>query len=468
MAKRTKISTETLVKLGAPKLAALILDETAHNRRFKQFAQLALEAQDGPTSVATALKRRFSTIARSGTFLAKEKKREQLSELNKLKSIAVNEIAEIDAKLALELLWEFLDLHQSVLERIDDSSGRFGTMFRDACLNLGPLAEAAKGDPDLLASTIFRKLMDNGYGIYDELVAVLSEALGPEGRSKLRQALLQHQNELTQDEKHPRSSHRYRDNELSAIKLALRELADCEGDPDAFIATFDDSNLSNPRFASEVAHRLLAAGRAEEALETLDAAPPVAGKSSFGETEWRDARIAVLDALDRAPEAQDLRLTAFKEQLSITHLREYLRRLPDFEDIEGEQTALDFVSSYPDVHRALAFYLNWPAQEHAGRLVVDRSKELDGDLYELLGPAANVLEGKWPLSAVLLQRALIDVTLQKGRSTRYKHAARHLLEIDSLDPLITDYRGFDTHEQFMKRLRALHPRKSGFWSLIDN
>ena len=43
------------------------------------------------------------------------------------------------------------------------------------------------------------------------------------------------------------------------------------------------------------------------------------------------------------------------------------------------------------------------------------------------------IEGKYPLAAVLLRRALIDVTLRKARATRYKHAARHVREIDSLE-----------------------------------
>jgi hypothetical protein len=161
-------------------------------------------------------------------------------------------------------------------------------------------------------------------------------------------------------------------------------------------------------------------------------------------------------------------LAFFQNHLSSSHLREYLRRLPDFEDFEAEQRALDHVATHANVHLALAFLVGWPAHERAARLVRSRSKEIDGDRYELLDPAAGAIEGKYPLAAVLLRRALIDVTLRKARATRYKHAARHVREIDSLNSQIKDYESFETHEQFMARLREMHPRKTGFWPLLQD
>jgi hypothetical protein len=133
---------------------------------------------------------------------------------------------------------------------------------------------------------------------------------------------------------------------------------------------------------------------------------------------------------------------------------------------KAETQALDLVAGHSIVHAALAFLVQWPAHERAARLIRARIKEIDGDRYELLDPAASALEGKHPLAAVLLRRALIEFTLQKGRATRYKHAARHVHEIDSLNAQIKDYVGFETHDQFMDRLQRSHPRKTGFWPLL--
>jgi hypothetical protein len=174
----------------------------------------------------------------------------------------------------------------------------------------------------------------------------------------------------------------------------------------------------------------------------------------------------VLDALQRVDEAQVLRLAFFQTQLSPSHLRAYLDRLPDFDDVAAEDRALDVVAGHSNVHAALAFLVAWPAHARTARLVCLRIREIDGDRYELLDPAARALEGKHPLAAVLLRRALIEVTLQKGRATRYKHAARNVREIDSLNTQVKDYAGFETHDQFMARLLRTHPRKTGFWLLL--
>jgi hypothetical protein len=156
-------------------------------------------------------------------------------------------------------------------------------------------------------------------------------------------------------------------------------------------------------------------------LGYLNQAAPSTENRHFGQAEWTDAKIAVLDALQRVDEAQTLRLAFFQARLSPSHLRAYLDRLPDFDDVEAEDRALDFVAGHTNVHAALAFLVWWPALERADRLVRLRISDIDGDRYELLDPAAVALEGKYPLAATLLPRALIEETLHKGRATRYKH-----------------------------------------------
>ena len=62
---------------------------------------------------------------------------------------------------------------------------------------------------------------------------------------------------------------------------------------------------------------------------------------------------------------------------------------------------------------------------------------------------------------------MIEDTLDGAKSTRYKHAARHLLECRSLAASIRDFGEFETHEAFVSRLRARHGRKTGFWSQVS-
>jgi hypothetical protein len=253
---------------------------------------------------------------------------------------------------------------------------------------------------------------------------------------------------------------------LSGFLQALRDIADCENDADAFIDTYEGFNLTNPMYATEIAQRLLRAGRSEEALIYLDQGTPNDSNRHVNQLEWSDVRIGVLEALDRKDEAQALRYTLFERHLSPSHLRAYLKQLADFEDVEAEDAALTKVERHANVHGALAFLINWPALDRAARIVDNRSDEVNGDFYELLDPAASALEGKHPLASVLLRRRLIDYTLQKARSTRYRHAIRHVREIESQQSDVTDYGRHESHAEFMARLKREHPRKSGFWSAL--
>ena len=70
--------------------------------------------------------------------------------------------------------------------------------------------------------------------------------------------------------------------------------------------------------------------------------------------EWVDARIAVLEALGRKDDAQVARLDRFRQTLGAEYLRAYLKRLPDFDDIEAEDEALDGAKGFPDANAALA------------------------------------------------------------------------------------------------------------------
>jgi hypothetical protein len=64
-------------------------------------------------------------------------------------------------------------------------------------------------------------------------------------------------------------------------------------------------------------------------------------------------------------------------------------------------------------------------------------------------------------------RAMIDFALNQNRSSRYKHAARHLLSCASLSAKVETFGGLEPHDAYVARLRREHGRKSSFWSLLN-
>ncbi|UYN96041.1 MAG: hypothetical protein KIT25_03605 [Enhydrobacter sp.] len=197
----------------------------------------------------------------------------------------------------------------------------------------------------------------------------------------------------------------------------------------------------------------------------LDNATP--DRRGHPQWDWEDMRIDVLDALERSDEAQMARWSCFERALSVRHLRDYLKRLPDFDDVRTEEQALTYAESHGSLLAAPSFLVAWPDLERAARTVGRRARELDGDHYEILTPAANALAGKFPLAATLVLRSMIDFAVDRARSGRYRHAARHLLDCSGLAASVEDWESFETHEAYIARLRNKHARKTSFWAEVE-
>lgn len=466
MTRKPKFSIETISELGTEKLASILFDHAQNDRLLKQKLSLELSAEDGANAVAKDIRRKLSSIDRSHEFIKWRDMKNFAITLEQQRSAIVEMVGPKVPTLALDLLWQLLDLHESVIERVDDRNGNVGEFFRSACHDAAVLAEIADTDPESLADLIFSKITNNGYGVYDDIITNFASVLGTSGFAKLKSLLHEHVDVHLSENTEKDNSHQIYNFRVSGAKYYLREIADCEGDVDAFIETYGEKELENAKSASDISARLVAANRAEEALAYLDNADPKKTGHIFGEEEWNSQRIECFDALGRSEEAQALRIAEFQKNLNAHHLKRYLKNLPEFDDVEAEDAALEHAVTYPSIHTALRFLTNWPALEHASRLVLSRPQELDGNQYYLLSPAAELIEGQYPLAAVVLRRALIDEALDNGKSGRYGHTARHILENESLDAQITDYGDFETHADFMSRIKSQHARKTSFWSRL--
>ncbi len=182
--------------------------------------------------------------------------------------------------------------------------------------------------------------------------------------------------------------------------------------------------------------------------------------------EWEATRLAILEAQGRREEAQAFRWTCFERSLSVDHLRAYLKRLPDFDDLEAEERALKFVRGVENHLHALHFLTRWPALDKAAKLMERHAGAWDGNRYEYLAPAADALETKYPLAATVLRRALIDYTLDHAKSKCYRHAARRPAECESLAAVIGDFGALEPHQAYVAALEAWHGRKAGIWEHV--
>jgi hypothetical protein len=463
MSKSKPLTPEALAQLGPERLAALLLDAAEHDAPLTRTLRIAVASSESADSAAVEIDAEIKRLKRGRGFIERDRTRAFARDLSALCTAIEGPLADADPVMALERMFDFIDLAPSLIERSDDSNGHIAETIRWACSSAAQLAARAAPalPPERAAFRAYQTYLCDEYGVADGIIADFAQALDGSARAALR---LWFEAELQRLP--PPADPNSATDRFGQWKLihALADIADAEGDVDAYCAAQEHFG---PRVRDDagMARRLLDAGRAAEAYAVIDAAEPNPAK---GEIELADLRIAALTALGRHDEAQALRWSEFTRGLREQPLRDLLKRLPDFADVAREEEALAFAAAYPDPHRALDFLTAWPDLRRAAAVVYERLAAIDGDAYWSLAPAAERLEAKEPLAAILLLRKMIEFTLDRARSSRYGHAVRHLRSCAWLAQQVGDWYGRAPHADYVIGLRRRHGRKVGFWNRLDS
>ncbi len=449
MSKKT-LNQANLEKLGAEKLAELVMDLVQGSAALQRRARMELSAAQGPGEVAADLRKRFASLRRATSFVDWSKQRALVKDLAGLLGMIETTIAPHDANEAFELLWSFLQLAPSLHERTDDSNGAIGGVMSDAVDLIAKVSPAISKDRTALAERVLDAVADAGYGEFDGIIPATAEALGQEGLEHLKQitqawadaAPTEHELEQYRGYGIATSAEdSVQRNKQATRSIILADIADAQGDVDAYMARYSEEQLTYGTIAPDVARRLLDAGRVDEAFEIVTRARAAEEGKPFRMFRY-DLDAVYEECLERQGKTDELKAhlwATFEEALSAPSLRKYLKLLPDFDDIEAEEAALDFAEAYPHLGAAISFLVDWPSHGRAARLVVARAADLNGDSCHILTTAADALAAEHPLAATLMRRAMVLDTLNGGKSKRYRYAARHLAECQSCDAAIEDY-----------------------------
>ncbi|MED5547365.1 MAG: hypothetical protein VYD90_19205 [Pseudomonadota bacterium] len=476
MARSKTLNTTNLAALGAERLAALLIELAQGDAAMKRRLRLELASQGGGEDVAAEVRKRLVAIARARGFVDWRKIRSLAQDLETQRTAIMTHVAPSAPSEAFNLLWRMLEMAPSIHERCDDSNGIVGGVLEEVLTNLGEVAVPSGFSAERLAELVFTGTCDNDYGQFDGLISLMAPTLGQPGLAILKtkfEALAKSppvapkgkarriigygsQGPIYEDDYKARHHTRL-------VKRTLAEIADALGDVDGFVALQSNDERTNPAIAAQIAQRLLDAGRADEALAALDQAPAELREGGRW-PEWQKVRIDALEAAGQPETAQHERWEVFERTLDAEYLKAYIKRLPDFDDMEAAERALAHARAFSGFHQALAFLVEWPALDAAAELILARPDEIDGDHYWLLTPAAEVLEPKHPLAATLLLRAMIDFALNRARAKRYPHAARHLQTCAYLAGKINAFGDHADHEVYVVSLKANHGRKTGFWN----
>ncbi|WP_374469125.1 DUF6880 family protein [Phenylobacterium sp.] len=381
-----KVTPENLERLGAGRLAEILADVAQNRPELKRRLRMELAADQGAEHLAVEVDKRLASLETSKGRISWRQRGAFVRDVEALRVLIAERLAAQDAEGARMRMWQLMASHRRVTARLRDRDGALAAVFQRVAADLGDLLSAG----------------DSASG-----GAALAEAIAadPLGWAPRLDALLQ---KVSPELAHVALVRLSADARATASWLPmLRALADATGDADAYRATFTAEALRDPSVAAEVAGRLLAAARLAEAGEVLEAARPKAGalkRAPEPDFAWESAWIELLERSGRPEEAQAARWASFERTLSAERARDYVRRLPDFDDVEAEQKAFEIAAAHADIGRGLRFLADWPAPAEAARTIAAREEEVGRMAPEDAEAIAAKLRVRFPDAAHLLLR----------------------------------------------------------------
>ncbi|WP_312161801.1 DUF6880 family protein [Phenylobacterium sp.] len=436
---RKTLTQANLEALGAEKLALLLLAAAEEDAHLKRRLRMNLAGEVGAEDLAGEVAKRMAALEARRARVSARGYKGFARDLDLQRAMIVGPLAGLDPGLALAHLCRFLAMGPAMLSLTRDPRGLVADVFAAAAQSAPALVKVARVEPATVARALGALVEGDRGGLYPDLLEQVAPGLEAAARKALRTELEQRWGE-----------HR----RMDRLRRAVRLLADLDADVDAYLATFTDAERSEPETGGTIARRLIAAGRLQEAEAALRSAAPKQGVGQ-GRAAWEDAQIALAEAQGRPDEAQELRWAAFERALRTAPLRDHLKRLSGFDDVEAEERAMASAKAHARFSDALAFLIAWPSIPDAAQLVLERAGEIDPARTELLEAAADLLEARHPIAASLLLRAMIVDTLRWRRTDRAQAAGDQIDRLENLAAQIADWNGVMTHEAFVEGISRL-------------
>ncbi|HAC01194.1 MAG TPA: hypothetical protein DCF67_06830, partial [Brevundimonas sp.] len=237
MARQSRISTRLsaagLERLGAARLADLLIEEGAGNANLKRRLRLELAAQAGPDVLALEIDKRLTALAAARTRVSWRKRGELIEDLTAHRRMIVERLAPETPGEALAVLIRWFDLYPGLSIRVKDAKGELSAAFEAAAPDLFTLAETAGGEAlrDLV-DALRRRPQD-----YARWISSAGEAFGPLTARRLLDGL------DVSTRKTP------------AGRNLLRRLADRAGDLDLWLSLVTPEQAGSPDVAADIARR---------------------------------------------------------------------------------------------------------------------------------------------------------------------------------------------------------------------
>lgn len=372
-------------------------------------------------------------------------------------------LRESNPQACFTLMDLFVGLHESVLNRADDSDGSVGDAFRGAVQNWLAVAEDYMKLPsckvDWLA-LIRDKHNSNNFGIWDDLIA---NSLGVLTEEQLRQLAsefeqIAHNSQVTHAEKS------WNPVELRA-SIGMSNVARALGD----VALYEKAkSLGSPVLNElqilDVVRFCLSVKNGQRALHWLE--------SRSWSDRFVEDRQSLLDEtfvlLGHREKLLGLRKARYEALPDFRRLTALLEVMPESERVALQSDAKAKAVGIPNLSVRVQTLLDMSAPELAAQQITEIPSNCAAIPYfYLLDWAKQFALSSHFVAEVLCYRTLLEQILRDARSKAYGHAADYFQRLCKLDTKAQGYYPLSDHKLYLIDLRRLHGRKTAFWARVD-
>jgi len=387
-----RVTAENLIRLGPDRLASLLIEVGEARAEWKRRLRIELAAAQGVEHLAPEIDKRVAALETSRGRISHRQRSLFLRELGGLRILITDRMAPLDRAAALDFLWRLLAAAPLVRARLRHGEDLLSEIFADIAQDAGRLIDSVL---PAVAGRRLAEALQAGDRAWPEWIALIfdqrSSAVAVEALSDVRSMI-----------------------KPSPFRtLIVRALARAAQNPQALLDSFSEEDRRRPAVAADLARQFMHHGEVEKAGDLLRAAmrgPKAKGENFviLGATaeidfDWETSWLQYLEQSAQRDAAQEVRWASFLRTLDPSRLRDFLRPLADFEDVEAEYRAFEHAATFPGFRTGLRFLMEWPAFPEAAKMIELREAEMNLTAEEAEAWAAK-LQVRFPRAANLLLR----------------------------------------------------------------
>jgi uncharacterized protein DUF6880 len=421
----------------------------------------ALTLVNDPTALTIVLRKRIASLKRGRRFIDYRASFDFARELEAILADIESGLLERSPEHAFDLVDRFLATAGSILNRVDDSGGAVGEVYRQAIL-LWLAAASGWRDADIdWVERIDQLYQQNDYGVLDPLLPNAHLLLTPD---QLKQLAWRYENALRSALKSPEQEDKVNFLALQS-GVALGQIAEALHDPALYErSVLIHSPQPNHLQMKSICEKYLQYEQPESAMRYLNQA---------WESHFEHDRLEMLDKayvqMGDRKQLKVIRSRLFRSEQSYASFTRYLEALDEDEKEKACRSAIKQAEQGSDILRSADLLLNMGQTESAQALVLARHQELAECFYDGLLRLAKAFEkADCTLAATACYRALLLDILVQARSKAYGHAARYFKKLEALAKRIKVFKPLPTHRAYVEQLRSVHGRKKSFWARLES